>query len=210
VWDKFYENLQLLKKEGKANDENISMLFYHGYIEDVLKQIEEQDANQITPDFVIDELEKAAKLKEKMVEQEILKKEEEFFERLTQEISKKEQEKEAEWLTKIQDIKNNLKNSAQKKAEQQSRIYTSLLTILVVGLLYGLFSFCKLIGLDDFLVIIITLLSGGSGIVTLWIKFKKGILKKSFCRGPGIFPTLRLKIFSIRGQIYSPLCAFII
>jgi len=49
IWDKFYEALQQLRQEKKVDDENISTLFYHGYIEDILKDIDEQESDKITP-----------------------------------------------------------------------------------------------------------------------------------------------------------------
>jgi hypothetical protein len=64
IWDRFYELLRQLKQEGSVDDENISTLFYHNYIESVLREFDESEVDKNTPEFVLGEIEKSARLKE--------------------------------------------------------------------------------------------------------------------------------------------------
>ena len=124
IWDRFYENLRKLKREGKVSDEAISTLFYHNYIEDVLRELDETEIDEITPEFILEEIEKASKLSEK----ELKEKEKEFLQRLEGEVSKKEQEKEREWLEKLRRIKKGLR----KAAENSARRYVWIARILII------------------------------------------------------------------------------
>lgn len=175
IWDKFYEALQQLWQERKVDDENISTLFYHGYIEDVLKDIDEQEADKITPGFALEEIEKAAKFKEKSLEKQIKEKEQEFLRQLKEAVSKKELEKEEEWFERIKVIKSNLRESAEKKASKESKIYASLLTLLALGITYGIYLGFKKLGIANLFALIIPLLFGGSGILGLWTKLRSNL-----------------------------------
>jgi len=151
VWNRFYEILKQLKQAGEVDDENISMLFYHNYIESVLREIDESEVEKITPEFVLEEIEKSARVKEEVEVRLIKEKEKEFLQRLSEEVSKKEQEKEKELLEKIETIKGNLRKSAERKANGDSITYASILILFVVGVMYGFYLLCKRIGALDFL-----------------------------------------------------------
>ena len=142
VWDRFYEVLQELKKEGKIKDNDIATLFWHSYLEDTLISIEETETNKITPEFVLEEIETAGKLREKAIKKEIKgiektkdkemakelrKKETEFAEALKKSISDVESRKEEEWLAKIERIKENLRKKSEDKANRWSTFWTLLL-----------------------------------------------------------------------------------
>lgn len=176
IWDRFYDRLQQLRQEGKVKDENISMLFYHGYIEGVLKEIDEQEADKITAEFVLEEIEKAAKFKEEMLEREVREKEEEFLQRLKEAVSKKEQEKDSEWLVTIQKIRSSLRESAERKAGADSIIYASILTLLALGAIYGIYLVCKKLEISELWGLFVSVCFGGGGILGLWTKFRS-ILK---------------------------------
>jgi hypothetical protein len=62
VWDKFYNVLTDLKKTGKVKEDDISTLFWHSYIEDSLRSV--GDINSITPEFILEEIEKAGEEQE--------------------------------------------------------------------------------------------------------------------------------------------------
>ncbi len=160
VWDKFYEIVKKLRMEKRVDDGDISVLFYHGYIEDVLREIEEDEASVITEDFVVEKIEEASKLMEQKAQEkinkktseiaeklklEMLQKEKEFIKKLNYEISKKEQEKEQEIVERLMEIKNNLKASAAKEAQKRAKkiailsaavLTAILLTLIVLVILY--------------------------------------------------------------------------
>jgi len=179
VWDRFCEVLKQLRKDGKVNDESISTLFYHNYIEDVLRELNETEVDSITPEFILEKVEEAAKFKEKDIERKIKEKEKEFLQRLREEVSKKEQEKEAEWSERLQKIKSSLRESAEKKANRDSIIYASILIMFVVGVMYGFYLLCEKIGALEFLDIIFPLFIGsGGGIWVIWAKFRRWLKNK--------------------------------
>jgi len=172
IWDRFYEVLRRLRQEGKVDDENISTLFYHGYIEDALRGFDDWEADEITSDFVLAEIEEAAKFKEEMLETKIREKEEQFLQQLKEAVSIKEQQKEREWLERIQKIKASLRESAQGQARRQSTLYAFVLTLLVLGIIYVIYLLSKQVGLVDFLTLLLPVILGGSGILGLWTKFR--------------------------------------
>ena len=178
IWDRFYHVLQQLRQENKANDENITMLFYHGYIEDVLREIDESEADKITQEFVLDKIENATKLKEKEIEKAAIEKEREFLLLLNKEVSKKEHEKESEWAERIQEIKRNLRESAEKKARRDSAIYTSLLMLPLMGVLYCIYLLRKELRFLGFLIYLFPILIGGGGILGLWTKLRSNLKRK--------------------------------
>ena len=176
VWEQFYKNLRKLKEEGKIKDDDVSMLFYHNYIEDALREYDESDVDKITQDFVLEKIEEASKLKEVEVERRIREKENEFLKRLKEEVSKKEQKKDAEWLDKLQEIKSNIRNSAEKEANRSSTIYASVLSLLILAATITTYFLCKKAGLTELLILSLPFIMGSGGIVGLWIKFR-GYLK---------------------------------
>lgn len=178
IWDRFYETLQGLKKEEKVKDEAISMLFYDNYIEDVLIKFDDSEKNKITPEFVLEEIEKASKLPEKKVERIVKEKEKEFLERMEEEVSKKEQEKDGEWLRKIQKIKKNIRNSAEKSSSSYSFVYTSFLTIVILIVTIGIYFIFDKLKLPSILPWFIPSLFGSGGIIGIWGKLRNHLKNK--------------------------------
>jgi len=176
IWDRFYQVLQQLRRENKTNDENITMLFYHGYIEDVLRELDESEAARITPEFILGEIEEAAKLKNEEIAKAVAEKEKEFLFQLRKEVSRKDQEKENEWAEKISEIKGNLRESAEKKAGRASTIYALILMLPLLGTIYGVYLLCKALGSLEFMNFLIPILIGGSGTLGLW-KWLRNSLK---------------------------------
>lgn len=178
VWDRFYEVLQELRRQKKIKDDDISTLFWHSYVEDALRSIEETETNKITPQFVLGEIERAGKLKEEAVEKrmrgiekakeeemeaKIKKKEREFLESLERSISEVESEKDREWLENIQRIKESLREHSETRAARWSIIYNFLLTLLSIMVIVVAWFMIPI----EVLNIILTL-AGGGGLLGLW------------------------------------------
>jgi len=115
VWDHFYEVLKELRETGQVDDEGISTLFYNNYIEDILSGLSDSEIERITQKFVIEQIEKAAKVKEKEKEEIVKKQEEairekeaEFLKQLHEERTKTEYEKDREWIEKIKESKKSI------------------------------------------------------------------------------------------------------
>ena len=175
VWERFYEILRKVKQEQNVSDEAISMLFYHNYMEGSLREFDETQVDEITPEFVLQEIEQAAKLKEEESE----KKEREFIQQLDEKISEKEQQNNQKWLENVQEIKNNLREAAEKSATQRSFICASLLTLLLLGMMYGIYLGFREWGMHDVLPWLIPLLIGSGGISRIWSKLRKIFKAKS-------------------------------
>jgi hypothetical protein len=179
IWNSFYDVLHQLRQEGKVKDEDISMLFYHGYIEDVLREFDEAEADKFTPEFVIEKIEEAAKFKEEETERMIREKDEEFLQQLKEAVSKKEQEKEQEkereWLERVQKIKNSLQESGEREASIYSNISASILTLTALLILYGIYLLFKKWGFSEFPAFIIPFLTGSSGLWGLWTRVRSNL-----------------------------------
>jgi hypothetical protein len=129
VWENFYSIINTLKGDGKIDDNQIVNLFYRNYVEFVLIRINEND-NVITPDFILDEIEKSCLLrakedenKDKSHQLEIEKKQSEIKELFSAEIIKLKEEHGNEKQNIIQFIEN--------EAKGYSKIITLLLKIFI-------------------------------------------------------------------------------
>lgn len=178
IWDRFYHVLQKLKIEGKIEDHDLSTLFWHNYLEDALRSIEESESNVITSEFVLEKIEEAGRLRDQTMKQEIKgierdkqkemeiilrKKEEEFSEALKQSTSDAESKKERDWLEKIQNIKGKLREVSNAQASRWSTIYCVLLTVGVVAAVAIAYQYTPYNMLD-----LILTVTGGGGIIGLW------------------------------------------
>jgi len=178
VWDRFYEALQKLKREGKIKDEDISTLFWHSYVEDALRSIEETETKKITSQFVMEEIEKAEKLREEEIEKRIKgiekaketemekklrEKEKEFSESLERSISEAELRKERKWLDKIQRSKESLRERSKTEAASRSTIYTLFLTLAVIAVVVAAYFLIPIEILNLALALV-----GGGGLLGLW------------------------------------------
>lgn len=178
IWDRFYEVLQQLRQQEKAKDDNISMLFYHSHIEEVLREFDEDEADKITQEFVLEEIQEASKLPEEEVKKKVEEKEKELLQCLREKVSEKEQEKEREWLERLRKIQESLRESAESKANRYSTIFALAFTLLVLVVMYGLYLACKKVGALEFLTIVLPLIIGGSGILGVWKKFRRYLKSK--------------------------------
>jgi len=119
VWARFYDILKSLRQQEKVQDENISMLFYHGYIEDVLSQFRDSEIDKITEEFALETIEKAAKVREEETAKLMKKQEKQFVAQIKKAVSKKEIQKEREWLNTIQDSKASIRTHAEKSIRKR-------------------------------------------------------------------------------------------
>lgn len=193
VWNRFYQVLQELKRQGKIEDDDISTLFWHSYAEDALSSFEETETDKITPQFVLKEIEKAEKLraeatekkiraiekaKEEEMEMKLKKKEQEFSESLKRSISEAETRKEREWLGKIQRIKASLRESSRAEAVSRSIIYTFLLALATITVIVVAFFMIPI----EILNLIIAVVGGGGllGLLPLRSKIRNWLSERTY------------------------------
>ena len=167
IWEKFYDVLTELKQKAQVTDQQISTLFYHNYIEDVLKQFDENQVQAVNPAFVLDKIEDAAKLPEKDLERRITEKEHEFLEQLNEERSKSEAEVEAaekRWLGKLQNVKDKIGDEAENSAKWLSRFCSGVITIVISLVVYAIYLQAGILAFSVFSFL------GGTGIIGIWVK----------------------------------------
>ena len=136
VWAKFYDIVSDLKEKDEIDDQNISMLFYHGYIEDSLRHFEDTEAETITKEYVLEEIDKATKLYQEELDIKLGEKEKEFLKLLKETTKKKVQNatrlKEKEWLANITSMKQNIRASSTKTARLRISILKAFLSAIFV------------------------------------------------------------------------------
>ena len=142
VWDRFYVTLRQLKQDNKTNDENISALFYHDYIEDVLSKIDESEVDIIDNNFVLEKLEQAAKEQERIdesKERKIKELEKEFVLKLEQKTSEIEEKKDKEWERKIEKVRSEIRRGAETVAKKNIR-WTKrvVVTLMIIPLIVSI------------------------------------------------------------------------
>ncbi len=194
IWDKFYDVLYQLRQEEKTDDDKISMLFYHRYIEDILRKFDEADSDQITSEFVLGKIEEAARLPEKDIKKkleylekikaeeirkEVVKKEKEFLKCIKFEVSKKEQEKDKEWSEEIREIKKKARRGAEGSAGNIMFILRSLITVLfsipcIFYIVKGKWEiFLRVQGAVSIIAFLLIFIFGISDIKGLWKHFEE-------------------------------------
>jgi|YNPMSStandDraft_1061717.scaffolds.fasta_scaffold05612_4 hypothetical protein len=114
IWNRFYENLEKLKKDEKISDEDVATLIYYHQVEQDLGLVDNPD--EITDDFVIKAIEKS-KIK---IDEETKKKIKEEKKKLEEEYKEKVTQNEEKYLKNIESIKGNIKEKATKKANVYS------------------------------------------------------------------------------------------
>jgi len=142
IWERFYEVLKNLRQQEKVQDENISTLFYHGYIGDVLSRFEDSDADKITEEFTLETIEKAAKSLEKETIRLMKNQEQEFVKQLGKAVSEREKQNERGWLDRIQDSKTSIRTHAAQSIHKRligvkSAILAGLCVPFIICLVSG-------------------------------------------------------------------------
>jgi hypothetical protein len=185
LWDKFNDVLRKLAKEGKVKDQDISILFYHGFIEDTLREMNESESDKITAEFVIEEIEKASKYRDTEIESitnEFREQENLFIEQLQKasEVINKEQQMAFE---KISSIRKALFLSAEKIARRGSISFATLFTILALLATFGLYWLIEnVLSWPGYSKIFIALFIGGGGLVGIWKNLRKHFETQFFDR----------------------------
>jgi len=77
IWDAFYHALCEAKIKGAIDDRALSLMFYNGFIEEDLSDLEDVDTNKIDESYVILEAEKATKRYKNLVELQLSQRDEE-------------------------------------------------------------------------------------------------------------------------------------
>ena len=60
IWVKFYKVLEKLKHDNRVTKDQLATLFYHNRIRDILRVFSTNELDEITDEFVLDEIEKAS------------------------------------------------------------------------------------------------------------------------------------------------------
>lgn len=169
IWNRFFENIDKLRKEGNISEEDISALIYYHQLESDLVTIK---PSEVTSNFVLKEIEES---KRKM-EENIAQKTREEIERVREEFTREMEQKDKERLAEIDNIKSILK----RKAEKRAKIYLKFFYILPISLvIIGII----LIKIKILTATIITFLFSSLtffGIKFDVFKFKNKIFKKCF------------------------------
>ncbi len=144
VWEKFYKIVSKLKQEDKVKNEDISMLFYNSYIEEVLVGIDEDDIDSISREFVLENIEAASKLPKEEVKRKVKEKEKEFIENLQkfkQETHEKEKILSEKWLSRYQESKKSLRKTSKQFAKKLIIFCKIMLTVtLAAPIIYFFYS----------------------------------------------------------------------
>jgi hypothetical protein len=172
VWLKFYDALKKVRLEDKADDQDISTLFYGDFIEDELRTFDESRLEAIDEKFVLDKIDKAKQL----IKEEQEKKEAEFLKRLAEERSKAEQEKEQQFYDKLEMTRKKLRRASDKTGTRISIAFSALLTILLIGALIAACWFLwEKVQIQWLIQSILVIINGLSiwGLTTIWLKFRQ-------------------------------------
>jgi len=130
IWRRFCEKIKKLKEDGGVNDKDVSMLFYNRHIEEVLKIYDESQIDEITPDFILKEIQTVSKF----IDDETKKKIEEQRKIFEEQLTQKELEKEKEFETMLLEIKEKIKARSVKKAIRRTIVKMCIPILTFVGI----------------------------------------------------------------------------
>jgi len=111
IWEKFYDSVQELKQKNVISEKDISSLLWQEYIEDVLCNLDEQDADKITQEFVLTKT-KEAKGVTQIIDKK-RKKTEERLEKQQHEIETQQQE--------VNALKQNILTVSQERVDKDKK-----------------------------------------------------------------------------------------
>lgn len=136
IWGRFCEHISKLKEDGTINDKDVSMLFYNHHIEEVLRAYDDPQIDEITPDFILEEIQTVNKLIDDETKRKLEEQKEIFEKELTQQALEKEKESER----KLREIKEKLKVRAVKKAKRWAitGAYMPLAIFVVISIYFVL------------------------------------------------------------------------
>lgn len=180
IWDKFYEIIRELRQTGKASEEEIAVLFYRGYIEEVLRVYDESEVDKLTPDFALAEIEKVGRSIEEKTLAIVKNKERELISTLDTAVSKKEREIEDKWIKRFEASRENLKLVSAKEARKNANIYATLICLPIAGFAYVAYFCLNKLGLWDLLKFLFPLLFGGGSLTYVWKKLREKIRIKLY------------------------------
>lgn len=172
IWERFFKIVGEMEKEGKVKAENVSMLFYHHYIEDVLSNFDESEADVISEDFIIAEIDKAPKVIEEKTKKELDEIKAEFEKMLDNELHKKDEDFQ-KLLEELEEVKKNERKRAEKSANRYSIILSSFLTLLLLGAIYEIYLILEKMGISLIFILFVPLLIGSGGIYGIWLKLRE-------------------------------------
>jgi len=135
VWERFYTVLQDLHQSKQVDDDKVSMLFYHNYVEDVLRGFDESEVDKITPTFVLGHIQERAKQIDKKLTEEVHKREKDFLTHLDADVERAKVEKNDEWLRKITEMKKIVRNSALKSGKRKLLTVRIVLTLVLLSVI---------------------------------------------------------------------------
>lgn len=182
IWDSVYKTLSQLKSRGLVNGNDIAMLFYDSYMEEILREMSDSEEYKIGQDFIIEHVEKA-RLIEGEIRQEIkeaLKSEYDklFDEKRLKIEDKKEQEIQEDWYKNILDIKDKIRNNAHSTAQFYSTALSAGLIVLIIMGIVVLYYYFSSKDMINIFTLFLPLVIGGGGIFGIyknlrtWIKDK--------------------------------------
>ena len=187
IWDKFFKVVQDLKEKGKVKEENISLMMYHSNIESTLIELEDEDVDKITDDFVLGNIEEAKKVQEEKIKEEKSRVRKEYDKKISEIESKKEEEitrvqtEKDKQISKVKmekdkELLNQSKKLLKEGADTEANIYSIIITvavsILFLYLIYRLYLVFKDWQLDTFFGWFLIILLGGGGFLGLMKYFK--------------------------------------
>lgn len=138
VWEQFYSVVQSLHKTKQIDDDKVSILFYHSYIENILKVLDDSDVTKITPSFVLAHVEELSKTLDYRNSQKIAGVEKEFLENLDREVRDAQIARDTEWLGRIQTQVSSVRRGAEKTAELLWYVLSAILAIPLIIYLWAL------------------------------------------------------------------------
>ncbi len=135
IWDKFYDELNRLAKEGKISHEDITMLLYSDRITDVLNTYDESDIDKITPDLILDEIKTLEESKTTIRKDITLDIKEEYDKIIKDKEIEIKEKSDLEWYNKISNKKEEIKNNTMEIANKLSIFAIFLMSILLAIIL---------------------------------------------------------------------------
>jgi len=179
IWEKFLSIIKILLNEKKTSIKNVTMLFYHKYIEEELKEFTENDIDKINENYVLKKIEEALEIekKEKKSHEEKIRKE------ITESLGKEIKERDfrlQEIFKFIEKTKTEIELHSSKKAKVISWI-TSFILSAFLSILLVIVYFCfKNKEMPDLYIAFINILLGGGGIWKIFSRLRDIIERRSF------------------------------
>lgn len=168
VWEKFYQTLVEVRKSREIKEDDILDLFTGGFLEDMLRELDESQVSDINDDYVLELIERASERQGDRLARAVEETQNEYESKTQIAVSSINNR----WIEMIDQMKDSIRDACKRKATHRAAVVSTVVSMVWIGGILGVYLWAKSKEWADLASLLISLLLGGSGIAGIWLKVR--------------------------------------